>query len=96
MSGAQGRIELICRHFAEGGMKDLFTLINNLVIKHQNAQDVFRLNGKFVPVDPRYWDTDKDLVVNVAISKSSDEEKFAILGSVAGKQEQILQTLGPK
>ena len=95
MSGAQGRIELICRHFAEGGMKDLFTLINNLVIKHQNAQDVFRLNGKFVPVDPRYWDTDKDLVVNVAISKSSDEEKFAILGQVAGKQEQILSTLGP-
>jgi len=83
MSGAQGRIELICRHFAEGGMKDLFTLINNLVIKHQNAQDVFRLNGKFVPVDPRYWNTDKDLVVNVAISKSSDEEKFAILGSAA-------------
>ncbi len=95
MSGAQGRIELICRHFAEGGMKDLFTLINNLVIKHQNAQDVFRLNGKFVPVDPRYWDSDKDLVCNVAISKSSDEEKFAILGSLAGKQEQILQTLGP-
>jgi len=95
MSGAQGRIELICRHFAEGGMKDLFTLINNLVIKHQNAQDVFRLNGKFVPVDPRYWNADKDLIVNVAISKSSDEEKFAILGSVAGKQEQILQTLGP-
>ena len=95
MSGAQGRIELICRHFAEGGMKDLFTLVNNLVIKHQNAQDVFRLNGKFVPVDPRYWDADKDLVCNVAISKSSDEEKFAILGSLAGKQEQILQTLGP-
>ena len=95
MSGAQGRIELICRHFAEGGMKDLFTLVNNLVIKHQNAQDVFRLNGKFVPVDPRYWNSDKDLVCNVAISKSSDEEKFAILGSLAGKQEQILQTLGP-
>lgn len=95
MSGAQGRIELICRHFAEGGMKDLFTLINNLVIKHQNSKDVFRLNGKFIPVDPRYWNADKDLIVNVAISKSSDEEKFAILGSVAGKQEQILQTLGP-
>jgi len=95
MSGAQGRIELICRHFAEGGMKDLFTLINNLVIKHQNSQDVFRLNGKFIPVDPRYWNADKDLIVNVAISKSSDEEKFAILGQVAGKQEQILSTLGP-
>jgi hypothetical protein len=35
------------------------------------------------------------MVVNVAISKSSDEEKFAILAQLAGKQEQIMQTLGP-
>jgi len=95
MSGAQGRIELICRHFAEGGLKFLFKIVNNLVIKHQNAQDVFRLNGKFIPVDPRYWDSDKDMVVNVAISKSSDEEKFAILAQLTSKQEQIMQLLGP-
>ena len=96
MSGAQGRVELICRHFAEGGLKAMFKTVNNLVIKHQDAQDVFRLNGKFVPVDPRYWDTDKDMVVNVAISKSSDEEKFQVLTQLAGKQEQIMQTLGPQ
>ena len=96
MSGAQGRIELICRHFAEGGLKDLFSLVNNLVIKNQNAQDVFRLNGRFIPVDPRYWDSDKDIIVNVAISKSSDEEKFAILTQLSGKQEQIMQLLGPQ
>ena len=96
MSGAQGRIELICRHFAEGGLKAMFKTVNNLVIKHQNAQDVFRLNGKFIPVDPRYWDSDKDMVVNVAISKSSDQEKFQVLTQVAGKQEQILQLLGPQ
>ena len=95
MSGAQGRIELICRHFAEGGLKQLYKVVNNLIIKHQNAQDVFRLEGQFIPVDPRYWDSDKDMVVNVAISKSSDEEKFAILEQLAGKQEQIMQTLGP-
>jgi hypothetical protein len=75
MSGAQGRIELICRHFAEGGLKQIFRVTNNLIIKHQNAQDVFRLEGKFIPVDPRYWNNDKDMIVNVAISKSSDEEK---------------------
>ena len=73
MSGAQGRIELICRHFADG-MKDLFKLVNSLVIKNQEGQDVMRLNNEFIPVDPRYWDADKDMVVNVAISKSSDEE----------------------
>ena len=95
MSGAQGRIELICRHFADG-MKDLFKLVNSLVIKHQEGQDVMRLNNDFIPVDPRYWDTDKDMVVNVAISKSSDEEKFQVLTAMAQKQEQILQTLGPQ
>jgi hypothetical protein len=94
MSGAQGRIELICRHFAEGGLKQIFKVTNNLIIKHQNAQDVFRLEGKFIPVDPRYWNNDKDMIVNVAISKSSDEEKFAILSQLAGKQEQIMQTMG--
>ena len=96
MSGAQGRVELICRHFAEGGLKAMFKTVNNLVIKHQNAQDVFRLNGKFIPVDPRYWDSDKDMVVNVAISKSSDQEKFQVLSQLASKQEQIMQTLGPQ
>ena len=96
MSGAQGRVELICRHFAEGGLKTMFKTVNNLVIKHQEAQDVFRLNGKFIPVDPRYWDSDKDMVVNVAISKSSDQEKFQVLTGLASKQEQIMQTLGPQ
>lgn len=96
MSGAQGRVELICRHFAEGGLKTMFKTVNSLVIKHQNAQDVFRLNGKFIPVDPRYWDNDKDLVVNVAISKSSDEEKFQVLAQLSQKQEQIMATLGPQ
>ena len=95
MSGAQGRIELICRHFAEGGMKQLFRLVNNLIVKHQDAQDIFRLNNEFVPVDPRYWDSDKDIIVNVAISKSSDEEKIAILQALSQKQEQILSQLGP-
>jgi len=96
ISASQGRIELICRHFAEGGLKDLFKLINNLVVKNQDKEDIFRLNNEFVAVDPRYWDSDKDIVVNVAISKNSDEERMQVLAMVSSKQEQILQTLGPQ
>lgn len=94
MSAAQGRIELICRHFAND-LARLFKLINTLVIKHQEQEDLFKLNSKFVAVDPRYWDVDKDIVVNVAISKGSDEDKMQVLAQVSAKQEQILQTLGP-
>ncbi len=56
---------------------------------------MIRLNNQFVPIDPRYWDSNKDVAINVAISKSSDQEKFQVLTSLAGKQEQIMQTLGP-
>ena len=94
VSAAQGRVELICRHLAEGGMKSLFKLINHLVIK-QDHEAIVRLNNEFVAVDPRFWDVDKDISVNVAISKNSDEEKMQVLSMLAGKQEQILQMLGP-
>ena len=95
VSAAQGRVELICRHLAEGGMKSLFKLINHLVIKHQDQEAIVRLNNEFVAVDPRFWDVDKDISVNVAISKNSDEEKMQVLSLLAGKQEQFLQMLGP-
>tara|TARA_Y100000592_G_scaffold52710_1_gene83259 strand:- start:1417 stop:3567 length:2151 start_codon:yes stop_codon:yes gene_type:complete len=95
MSAAQGRVELICRHFAESGLKHLFKLVNSLVIKHQEGEEIFRLNNKFIPVDPRYWDSNKDVVVNIALSKSSDEDKMVVLSQVISKQEQLLQQLGP-
>ena len=57
---------------------------------------MFRLNNEFIPVDPRYWDSDKDISINVAISKNSDEEKMMVLNNLASKQEQILQQLGPQ
>jgi len=57
---------------------------------------MIRLNNEFVPIDPRYWDIDKDIAINVGISKNSDEEKFQVLTSLAQKQEQIMQTLGPQ
>jgi len=96
MSAAQGRIELICRHFAENGLKNLYKLVNNLIIKHQDGQDVFRLNNQFIPIDPRYWDANKDLVINVGLSKSSDEEKMQVLMQIIAKQEQILAQFGPE
>jgi hypothetical protein len=96
ISAAQGRIELICRHFAENGLKNLFKLVNNLIIKHQDGQDVFRLNNQFIPIDPRYWDANKDLIINVGLSKSSDEEKMQVLMQIIAKQEQILAQFGPE
>ena len=55
-----------------------------------------RLTNKFVPIDPRIWNSDMDVIVNVALGKGSDEERLAFLQTILQKQEQLLQQLGPE
>lgn len=56
---------------------------------------IVRLRNQFVPIDPRVWNADMDVEINVALSATTSEERIATLTAIAQKQEQILQTLGP-
>jgi hypothetical protein len=95
ISAAAQHIELICRIFAETGMKNLFRKSMQLISKNQDAPRMVRLRNKFVPIDPRAWDANMDVIVNVAIGVGSNEEKMAFLGQVAQKQEMLMQMGGP-
>lgn len=95
ITAAAQHIELICRIFAETGMKDLFRKSMQLIAKNQDAPRMVRLRNTFVPIDPRVWDTNMDVVVNVAIGTGSNEEKMAFLGQVAAKQEMLMQMGAP-
>ena len=95
ITAAAQHIELICRIFAETGMKGLFRKSMQLITKNQDAPRMVRLRNTFVPIDPRVWDTNMDVVVNVAIGTGSNEEKMAFLGQVAAKQEMLMQTGAP-
>lgn len=94
ISGAQGRVELVARVFAETGLKRLFKGILNMLITHQDAPMLLRLRNKFVTVDPRTWNSSMDVEVNVALSATSTEEKMNLLGQVNADQKEILLTLG--
>ena len=95
ITGAAQHIELICRIFAETGMKGLFKKSMQLITKNQDAPRMVRLRNSFVPIDPRVWDANMDVVVNVAIGTGSNEEKMGFLGQVAAKQEMLMQTGAP-
>ena len=95
ISAAAQHIELICRIFAETGMKGLFRKSLQLIAKNQDAPRMVRLRNTFVPIDPRVWDANMDVVVNVAIGTGSNEEKMAFLGQVAAKQEMLMQMGAP-
>jgi len=95
ISAAQGRIELVARIFAETGLKRLFRGMLRMFVQHQDRPMMIRMRGQFVQVDPRVWNADMDVDVNVALSATSNEERIAVLTAISQKQEQILAQMGP-
>jgi hypothetical protein len=94
-NSARARIELIARTFAETGWTRLVRLSLRMLNRHQDAERVMRLRGKWVPVDPRAWNTDMDVKINVGLGIGTKGEQIAKLSAIAQKQEQILLQMGP-
>jgi len=93
--GAQVKLESYARTMAETGVKDLFKGILHLVTKYDNKPKIVRLRNNFVPIDPREWTSEYDVVVQVGLGTADDEQKIAFLTQIASKQEQILMQMGP-
>lgn len=94
MEGQAGQAEVIARNLAEGGMKRLFKLMLDLYVKNTDKEEVMRLNGSFVPVDPRAWSAEMDLSVNVGLGTGRENERAAALQLAFGIQQQLYQTYG--
>ena len=94
IQGAQAQMELIARNFAEIGMRQLYTGVLKLLIQHQDYARMIRLREEFVPIDPRSWNSNMDVSVNVPIGGSSEQEKMSSLQSIMTLQENIIQKFG--
>jgi hypothetical protein len=88
--------ELIARNLAEGGMRQMFRLIAQIARANPNQGEMIRLDGQFVPVDPRSWTSDLDLVTNVGLGNNRREERIAALQLTMQTQMQIWQAYGPQ
>jgi len=96
VAASQAQIELLCRIYAENGMKPLFKKILKLLHSHQDQARMVRLRNEWIPIDPRVWDAGMDVSVNVALGLGTTEERMAMLSGVANKQETILEKQGPE
>lgn len=94
LSSSQERIEMIARLFADG-LKRCFQGLLGLVVQYQDKPKIIRLRNKFVPIDPRTWDSSMDMVVNVALGRGSDEQRMAFLMQIIQQQKEVIQTYGP-
>jgi hypothetical protein len=93
--GGAAKIELVARVFAETGVRDLFRNILHLVCKYQDKERVIRLRGKYVSIDPREWNSEYDLSINVGLGTGNRDQQMAMVGVILDKQEKILQGYGP-
>jgi hypothetical protein len=92
LSGSQQHIEMLARIFAETGVADLYRGLLKLTIKHQDRERMVRLRNEWVPVDPKSWDSNMDVKVNLALGSGSPEEKVQHLMLIAGEmKEQLMQ-----
>jgi hypothetical protein len=91
---SEGKLELIARIFAETGVKSLFRGILHLLCKYQEKEHTIRLRGKWVTFDPREWDTEYDVSINVGLGNGNRQEQIAMLQMILAKQEEIIGKYG--
>ena len=95
VQGTMQKVEMIARTYAEGAFKQLYKGILKLVIAHQDKVKMFKLRNEWIPIDPKVWNSNFDVSCNVALGAGDENYKLQTLMQLAGKQEQILTTIGP-
>ena len=89
-----GQVEVMVRNLAEG-MKRLFKIMLQLHIKHTDEEQMMRMHGRFIPVDPRVWNAEMDVSINVGLGTGREEEKMMALQQAFSIQQQIYTQYGP-
>lgn len=94
VQAAAGQVEVIARNLAEGGMTRLFKLILKLFNENTDEAQMMRMNGQFVPVDPRSWNVGMDVTVNIGLGTGQEEQKLMALQQTLQQQLSIWQNYG--
>ena len=93
VSASQSRLELQARILAEG-MKKLFKGILYLITTHQDKPRMVRLRNEWVQIDPRVWNANMDVTVNIGLGNGDTNERVQALTMIAAKQVEIMQQFG--
>lgn len=94
-SRAQEHIELFARIFAETGIKQLFRHILELIVENPDPERMVKVNGQYVEMDPRSWNANLDVRINVPIGAGTTAEKVMALQESVAAMEQLMQVVGP-
>lgn len=94
VSGAQERIELIARIFAETGFKDLMRGLLREIVRAPNRKRTIKMRGKWVEMDQSTFDPNLTTKVNPTLGKGSDQSKIQALQQIQQTQMMIITEMG--
>lgn len=96
-SAAMGKVEMIARIWATGGVRKLFRGVLKLLKKYQDFPRMVKIRGELRAVEPGKWANfdDWDVTVNTGLGTGSKDKDVQTLLAILGKQEQVLTTAGP-
>jgi hypothetical protein len=80
---------MVARTLAETGLAPLYLGLLKMMARQQDRPNVVRIRGEWIAIDPRALATMWEASVNVG-GKGMPQERLAMLGSIAQKQEQIM------
>lgn len=93
-TSAYSKVETYARNIAEcGGLKELFGRLLKLFVENQKSVKHIKVQGEFVPMDPRGWNADMNVTINIGLGSGSRDRDLATLGGIAQKQELAIQGL---
>jgi hypothetical protein len=75
-------------------MKKLFKGILYLMTTHQDKPRMVRLRNEWVQIDPRVWNANMDVTINIGLGNGDTNERIQGLTMIANKQDQIIQQYG--
>jgi hypothetical protein len=90
LTQAQLRVELICRVFAETGVKELFNKILEIVCKYETKEKVIRVNEQYVPMMPMEWANKCNVEITVGLGTGSKDQELQILNVILERQLQAI------
>ena len=95
VQGAASQIEVMARNLAEGGVSQLFKLMMKLTIENCDKTEMMAIGGsEYMPVDPRSWNKEMDVTVNVGLGTGREGERLAALQQALDMQVQIFSNYG--
>jgi hypothetical protein len=83
------QVEQIARNMAEWGWSKVFRKLLKLLVKHQGPRSLM-MNGKPIQIDPRFWNADMDVTINVGLGTGSRDRDLLHLQGVLATQTGLI------